>query len=313
MIFLILAVATNAHDLAKALGRFDLIFLIPVLALSLANYGLRFSRWSLYLRRCDLTVAPRRSVAIFGSGLAMSVTPGKFGELFKCALLKDECGIAYARSVPVVIAERLTDLVAVVLLALIGAARYPTARLALLIAAALVAAGLIVLAWSPTLLQRLGPRLTRRLLRGRDADVGSAPAAAAAFAYLLRGGLLFEGTGLGLVAWLAECAGLYVVLLGLGVTKVSLFAAMFIYAASTLAGALSMLPGGLGATEAGMAGLLVLFALNRDLGVAAVVIVRLCTLWFATALGLMAYLMHRRAWARERALRADQGAANLGR
>jgi len=75
--------------LAKALRGFDYLYLVPILC------------------------------------LAMSVTPGKLGELFKCLMLKREVDARYAATVPVVLDERLTDLVAVVLLAAVGVARCP--------------------------------------------------------------------------------------------------------------------------------------------------------------------------------------------
>jgi uncharacterized membrane protein YbhN (UPF0104 family) len=47
-------------------------------------------------------------------------------------------------------------------------------------------------------------------------------------------------------------------------------------------------------TELGMTALLVLFGVPRETAVAAVLIVRLCTLWFAAGLGVVVYLLHRR-------------------
>ena len=63
---------------------------------------------------------------------------------------------------------------------------------------------------------------------------------------------------------------------------------MVIYAATTIAGALSFLPGGLGVTEGAMTLLLVRSAAQIDQATAldATLLTRLATLWFAVALGL---------------------------
>ena len=53
-----------------------------------------------------------------------------------------------------------------------------------------------------------------------------------------------------------------------------------------------------------MTALLVAFGVARETSVAAVVVVRLCTLWFAAGLGVVVYLLHRRRVAR---LNAEHG------
>ncbi len=46
-----LALTANPRELARSLRDFDLRLLVPVLALSLFNYALRYIRWEIYLRR----------------------------------------------------------------------------------------------------------------------------------------------------------------------------------------------------------------------------------------------------------------------
>jgi uncharacterized protein (TIRG00374 family) len=307
---LIIILVGSSHGLGAAVHSFKLAYLAPVLMLSLVNYGLRYVRWELYLRRCGVAVGARTSSAVFVSGLAMSITPGKFGELFKAAMLKDEAGVPLSLTVPVVVSERVTDLLAVVLLVAAGAARYPVARPAVAIVGTLVVAALVALACSPAVVLRAKRLLAHRRLRRLSAQ--GTDDAAAAFALLLRGRPLLAGAGLGVLAWCAECVGLWLVLLGLGYGHLSLFAAMFVYALSTLAGAISFLPGGLGATEAGMAGLLTLFAVPGGTTVAAVLLIRLATLWFATALGVAVYLVHQRALGGHGARPAAEEVQHLG-
>jgi uncharacterized protein (TIRG00374 family) len=73
-------------------------------------------------------------------------------------------------------------------------------------------------------------------------------------------------------------------------------AAIFAYSASTMAGALAMLPGGLGITEAGMTGLLQALGgstMTKEVATAATILTRLATLWFAVAIGLIALALYR--------------------
>ena len=292
--YLVLLLYGRVGELGGALRGSRLAYLAPVLALVLANYGLRFGRWHYYLRRCGARVPWRESAAVFLSGFAMSITPARVGELLKCVLLRDEAGVKMSVSVPVVVADRVNDLVAVCILVAAGTLRYSAARGASLLAIAAVAALVAVLAFSPWIAEG-ATRLFARRFAGQSATPAEAVReAAGVFALLLRGRALVFGTALGVLAWFAECAALYLVLGGLGSWTLTLYAATFVYALSTLAGALSLLPGGLGVTELGMTALLVLFGVPRETAVAAVLIVRLCTLWFAAGLGVVVYLLHRR-------------------
>ena len=72
--------------------------------------------------------------------------------------------------------------------------------------------------------------------------------------------------------------------------------AMVIYAGTTIAGALSFLPGGLGVTEGAMAMWLVHGAtqLDRATALDAALLARLATLWFAVLLGMVCLAVVRR-------------------
>src|SRR5207249_4789587 len=84
------------------------------------NYLLRFLKWELYLRRLGVRIPLSDSFLIFLSGFSLTVTPGKVGEVLKSYLLREAHGVPMARTAPIVVAERLTDLVALALLAVVG-------------------------------------------------------------------------------------------------------------------------------------------------------------------------------------------------
>jgi uncharacterized protein (TIRG00374 family) len=73
-----------------------------------------------------------------------------------------------------------------------------------------------------------------------------------------------------------------------------------VFSLGSLAGALSLLPGGLGVAETSMTGLIrVLGDVPKAAAAAATVLIRLATLWFAVAVGLLALAVE------ERLARAD--------
>jgi uncharacterized protein (TIRG00374 family) len=106
---------------------------------------------------------------------------------------------------------------------------------------------------------------------------------------LLRSDVLSTSLLLGILAWGAEGVGFYYLLQFLHI-ETTLAQAIGIYALSMLAGALSFLPGGLGSAEATMVLLLSLSGAGQAEAVAATLVCRLTTLWFAVALGSIAFL-----------------------
>jgi uncharacterized protein (TIRG00374 family) len=97
------------------------------------------------------------------------------------------------------------------------------------------------------------------------------------------------------VSWGAEGCGLYVITQSLDL-PVSLPHAVGIYALAMLGGAASLVPGGLGGAEAVMAGLLAASGAGLPEAVAATLICRAATLWFAILLGMIAMALVRRTW-----------------
>ena len=110
----------DASLIGAALGSLSLGTLLQAVGLSLASFGLRGIRWLWYLRFLGIRVPLGTSLLVFVTGLGMSITPGKAGELLKALLLKEKLDIPVANTVPIVIAERLTDLFAMVALAVGG-------------------------------------------------------------------------------------------------------------------------------------------------------------------------------------------------
>ncbi len=95
------------------------------------------------------------------------------------------------------------------------------------------------------------------------------------------------------LAWLCECLGLWFVCRELGF-PIQLGEAAFVYAAGTLVGSLSFLPGGLGGTEATIIWLLGTLNITGATAAAVALLVRLFTLWLAVVIGLVFFLSARK-------------------
>lgn len=263
--------------------------LIGLLALSLCNYLLRFLRWARYLALLDAPVPWRINLAVYFSGFALTTSPGKLGETLRSLLLKPH-GVPAPASLAAFFAERVSDLLAILVLTAVGLWAYAPARSVVGLALALVVVflGLVqwtalitaVDRWAMTRVQqwaRLLVKLCEIILHFRRCFSLTAMA---------------MGLAIGVLAWFAEGFGFWWLLVALG-HPLPLTTAVFIYAFAMLIGGLSFLPGGLGSSEAVMIGLLVLNGLPEPAAVTATLICRLATLWFAVGLGAIFLARHR--------------------
>ena len=278
------------RDVVAAVVQVGPWVLAGLLALSLVNYLLRFLRWARYLALLDAPVPWRINLDAYFAGFALTTSPGKVGEMLRSVLLKPH-GVPPAASVAAFFAERVSDLLAILVLAAVGLWAYAPARPIVGLALAAVVVALLLVQWTaliaaidrwaqarPQKWARLVVKLCEVVLHFRRCF--SLPA-------------MGMGLALGVVAWFAEGLGFWWLLLALD-HPLPLSTAVFIYAFAMLVGALSFLPGGLGGSEAAMVALLSLNGFPEASAVSATLICRLATLWFAVGLGAL-FLGRRRA------------------
>lgn len=297
-LYLGVALWAGADEVWRALKLVGIGGVLLALALSLVNYGLRFTRWQLYLRTLGHVVPALASLHIYVAGFALTTTPGKAGEALRGVLLKRR-RVPYPDSFAAFVSERLSDLIAVVLLSLLGLTLVAQGTWLIAAGAGVILAALGILSWRRPLvwLQAVSDRPGQRLLRTLHHVATILLQARRCH----RPGLLAGATALALMAWSAEALAFWWILNAMGFEANFAFAA-FVFALAMLAGALSFLPGGLGGTEAVMVALLLWADMPPADAVAATMLIRFTTLWFAVILGLVALATNPEARGHEQAV-----------
>ena len=282
-----LAAATGWQDVARSLSQVSASQVLLLMFLSLWNYVLRGARWHLFSRVLDLPVSLRQSFGIYLGGLAMTVTPGRLGELVRLHWLYQITGQSIDRTGPLVLVDRAADLAAIGLL-ILGAIMMDSSIG--MSGAAPVAVFSIAIAFIATrrrfaelivrsLYRALGlwPRIFARLLRAsRLIAPFSSPT------------VLVPALVLGGIGWFMEGLSFWLLLGWMG-ADLSLWAAVGIFVASMVMGGATGAPGGLGGAEAAMVGLLSLQGIPLEISIPATAVIRLTTLWFAIALGVVIF------------------------
>jgi glycosyltransferase 2 family protein len=255
--------------------------------LSLTNYALRAIRWRAYLARMGHSFSLRFAAVTFTAGFAYTVSPGKLGEMAR-ARYYAPLGVPVSDVAAAFFAERLLDLVVMLVLAALWFTASHAYQEAVLGAAVAVVIGLAILTflpWSAIAVRlKASTRIPGPALRALTLITSSLASTQA----LLVPAALASGFILGLVAWALEGAGLGLLSTMFSPERLDLVTAIGIYGIAVLVGGMSFLPGGLGSTEAVMTALLAMrgYPLNQALVIT--LTCRLVTLWFAVVLGWLA-------------------------
>jgi len=282
------AIAADLGRVGQSLKQFQWSILIPVCGLTFINYGLRFVKWHYLLRRLGVDMPIGEDALNFTAGLAMVISPGKAGELLKPYVVRERTGTPMSTTVPSLVAERLTDGIAMLILAGISVGAYAQDKIHYLtIPAAFIAAGLLVLAHEGLSLWSVGVLAKVPGLRGFADKMEEMLVALRVCVAPLP---LMLTLGLSIVAWGAECYGYQLVFKGLGHPDVELSVAVFLYAFATVAG--GAMPGGLGVADGVLAGgaVTLIQGITQPVAVAAAILIRICTLWIGVAIGALALL-----------------------
>ncbi len=293
-VFLGLSIYANFNELMEAFSMYNWLMFPVVLALSLCNYVARFLKWEYYTKTLNIQIERKMSFLIFLSSFIMSITPGKVGEVFKSYLLKEYNGTPISKSAPIVFAERITDFLSLVLLSMAGALMFGYGTTLIIGFGAFFILVVFVISSKKLSYAIIGflerfkfiSKISHKIHTAYDSIY-----------QMVRFKELIITILLSIFAWAFECFSFYLIVNGFGpenAVHTDILTATFVYGFATIAGAVTMLPGGLGATDASITGLLMFLGIIKSIAVASTLIIRAATLWFAVIVGIAAVMIYQR-------------------
>jgi glycosyltransferase 2 family protein len=291
---LLLLVARNVDwaNVLATIGSANPWSVLGALAVYYSTFIIRSRRWARLLREGGIAVRGRDLLEIMILGWFVNcLAPAKLGDLYRSYLVKQRFGVSLSRTVGVVVAERLLDLIVVFALLIVGGyiafgrTVVPDLGLVYLSAAALALAivvGFAVIYWIAPRLGRFFPHEVRRIGR------------------LFREGVLHSFRALPeagpetVLIWLAEAARLAFVLAALGL-ELPISGVIFVAVASSLLTTVPLTPAGFGFVELAIVYLLTSgFGLAQHDGVAVAVLDRAVSVFSVIVVGGIVYARHRR-------------------
>lgn len=290
ILYLVITIYIDFDLLLLSFAKFNLLLIPILLLLSWGNYFVRYFKWNYYLSVLNIKLNKKDSFLIFMSGLLMSVTPGKIGELLKAYLVKTVNKTPVSLTAPIIFAERATDFLSLTILALIGAYIYDYGRNAALVITILILIGTFILT-NRRLFDSIMSILSK--IKFVENRIESIERLYHSTYTLLKVKPLLIAILISVVSWGFECYGYYLVINNFSET-IDISWSFFSYSFSTIVGAVSMLPGGLGVTEGSFLLMLTSKGLSANDAAASTFITRVATLWFAVLVGVIAVIFFQR-------------------
>jgi glycosyltransferase 2 family protein len=278
-------------EAAGTIGRSNILLVGCALGVYYATFPLRAARWARLLREGGAEIEWRDLLRILLLGwFVNSLVPAKLGDLYRSYLVKRRFGISLSRTVGVVVAERLLDLIVVFGLLVVGGyvafGRTVLADLWIVYVTAAVFA--VLIAVTLVAIYALGPRIARFF-----------PNEVRRIGRLFREGVLhsfralpFAGA-LTLIIWGAEAMRLMFVLWALGL-ELPASGIVFVAVATSLLTTVPLTPAGFGFVEIAMVYVLTEgFGLTQPNAVAVAVLDRAVSVFSVIVIGGIVYLRSR--------------------
>ncbi len=290
VVYLILSVYADFNSLYNSLLKFNWTLIPILLLISFVNFYTKFLKWDYYVNLLNIGLSKLDSLGIFLSSLALSLTPGKIGDFIKSYWVNQLNGYPIRKSASIIFAERVTEFLSLVFLALVGALVY-NHEIILIVITGMFFLGITFLVSRKNLSLKLIDKLENiKLLKNyvvklRDTYLNSF--------VLLKPVPLIKMFFLSLISWLVECFGFYIILSNFD-KEISIFLSIFIYSFSMIVGAISMLPAGLGITEGSLTLMIVEQGFTKENAVAVTLLIRLVTLWFSILVGVISLMLYRK-------------------
>ena len=278
-------IASDINTILDKISGFKIEFLPIIISLVTCGWFVLFARWHLLLVNSKIFIPKKNSFGIWLSGVALSIIPGRVGELIKSQLLKTKFGIPRSKTVPIVILEQLYTLIGLIVVSFFGIWFFELGAYVIGLFTAVLALAFILISSKKVFFKMIAilekRKFTSKFIEPLSLSYDTIKKS-------MRGPIVFYATALTVIFWLLEAITVYFVLLSFGIDHIEFLMVIPIYATSLMLGFLSFLPMGLGVVEGSLASFLSFQGIEISLSLTLVIIIRLFTRWYSVAVGFVA-------------------------
>ena len=278
-------IVSDINTIYNKILDFKIEFIPVILLLVTSGLFTLFFRWHLLLRNAKIFIPVKDSFLILASGWALTIIPGKVGELVKSQLLKTKFGIARSKTVPIVILEQFYTAIGIVALSCFGIWYFELGVYVVgFFTGALVF--VFILLSSRKAFNKVAALLEKRKFTSKFVEPLSSSYDAIKSG--IRGPITLYASSLSILFWLIEAITVYFILLAFGIDAIGFLTIISAYTTSIMLGILSFLPIGLGVVEGTLASFFTMYGVDVSLALTIVIVIRLFTRWYGVTFGFIA-------------------------
>jgi uncharacterized protein (TIRG00374 family) len=115
LVYVIFTILSDVEQIYSIFSEMDYSFLIFIVFLFSFSLILRSFIQKCILQQLGIKITFRQSLLLYSAGLSMLITPLGIGQTIKSNFLYKQYGVPYARSIPLVLAERLYDFISIII------------------------------------------------------------------------------------------------------------------------------------------------------------------------------------------------------
>ncbi len=283
-IYAIFLFMSDYNIISEKISNFKIGYLPLILFLVTASWCPVFIKWHFLLKNCEIDISLTKNIAVFLSGLAFDITPGKLGALMKSQILKTSFDIPRTKTIPIVLVEKVYDLIGAILASIIGIIILGMDTYLIIIAISVLIMIFFFMYYRPAS-ELFFKRITKTKFLSKyvenisefDKTVKKSTNVKVATICIL----------LAVGYWFIVSAAVYYTLLGFDVNTLDYLKVLSIYATSILVGAVSFIPGGIGITEGTLVGLFTIEGIGVSTALILSVMIRIFVLWYSVSIGFI--------------------------
>ena len=284
-IYAIFLFISDYNIISEKISNFKINYLPLILFFVSASWIPLIIKWHFLLKNSEVDIPLTKSIAVWFAGVAFEITPGHVGVLMKSQILKTSFNISRTKTVPIIIVEKAYELIGALLASIIGIIVLGMEFYLIIIAIS----GLVVIFFfmyhkpaSELFFNRITKlkffsKYVENISEFYEIVKKSTNVKVATICILLA-----------LTYWFMVSAAAYYTLIAFDVNILDYLKVLAIYTTSSLLGAISFIPGGIGVTEGSIAGLFTLNGIDVSTALILSVMIRIFTLWYSVGVGFIA-------------------------
>jgi uncharacterized protein (TIRG00374 family) len=284
VLYIVFLIVSDFNVIREKIFDFKTDYLPIILLLAPLSWIIVFFRWHFLLKNSNIIIPKKENFKIYMAGFAMSVTPGKVGELIKSQFLKSKYGVSRKNTLPIIISEYFYHMVGVLVVSIIGVYYFEFSLYIIILTSALIIITLTIIS-SETFFKKFVNLISKRnFLKKYVSPISDSHII---LKKSTRGKIFIISSVLSIAFWLTEVLIVYFVFLSFNILNFEFFKIAAIYTTSLILGMLSFLPMGVGVVEGSLAGFLNYEGIDISIALTLVILIRIFTRWYGVIVGLI--------------------------